>query len=503
MIRFLTPLLLLAAAVSASSFELETRADSTVVFNPASLVIEDAKMGADIQISLKTAPARGEVATVYFEAPGLQLGACTLQFTQTNFNVPQPLRVIAGGGNDTSFTLTAQVYAPKSTFHLCKDTAKVTRKAYPSAVCQSTGDPHFKTFDGKSYNYQAIGVQYLVKSPTFVLQTDQQPCNTGVTCNRAFAIQFGSSAIKLTAIKNSYNTMEVTSLTPSITGITATANAAKNQYQISLSDGTSITTTITPWNGVYYMDASIVASGSQFNKTDGLCGNFNQNANDDALKPELFAVPAADNILATGKPLSITLPVPPNSEVCTIPDLANIPAQFVYNLGDFANGVDTTEADSTGFKKINMKSRYVDPKTSSQNYKDNRQEYDFRRRQSEGREDRETVVRRKRAVTQWKAEKLCGKIRKLDKWCSENVDVEYYVQSCIEDYKLTGDRSFGLQARRSFLAACGGRAARRARFLKNKKDRKQMFGQSGDLHRKREKETQPDPEDTEEMGYMF
>ncbi|KAJ3203544.1 hypothetical protein HDU67_010139, partial [Dinochytrium kinnereticum] len=67
-----------------------------------------------------------------------------------DYKTPRKIRVIGGGSDKTTdYRLNAHFFSLGSASHLAKDSVAVTRKAHPSAGCYSSGDPHYKTFDGR------------------------------------------------------------------------------------------------------------------------------------------------------------------------------------------------------------------------------------------------------------------------------------------------------------------------------------------------------------------
>ena len=45
-------------------------------------------------------------------------------------------------------------------------------------MCVATGDPHYTSFDGKHFNFYALGCFWLLKTPKIKIQTKlEQVCN--------------------------------------------------------------------------------------------------------------------------------------------------------------------------------------------------------------------------------------------------------------------------------------------------------------------------------------
>ncbi|KAJ3113086.1 hypothetical protein HDU96_003794 [Phlyctochytrium bullatum] len=449
---------LLAASAAAQS--------SKIVFDKTSLEIEDANGGAELSVSLAEAPS--SVATVYLEAPGLQLSDCKLSFDKDNFKTPKKIRVIGGGSDKaTSFTLNAQIFSPNSGINLAKGSVSIKRKPIPAANCFSTGDPHYKTFDGKYYSAQGEGTYYLVKSSQgLVIQTDQKKCAPGVTCNNAVAIQYGSSVVTLTpASKTDYTKLKLNLLTKSSEGISASGCQDASQFQLNLADGSVVTASIHPWNNVYYIDVAVTIAGIHRGKTDGLCGSFNGNANDDAANPGGYNVPSHENIFTTGKGINLSVAVPPVSQVCKIPQLGSDSitggdsGSVVYVPGSLIPiSINVPSADAV--------KEYVDASIEFAAKKINEQ-----------------LAATRVQVSGNMAATYCAAIREADASCNTVVDVNYFVGACAADLAMSGDLGTVAKVRKAFLSACASRITCDSRFESDANAAMALFNKASNLFR--------------------
>ncbi|XP_035218784.1 SCO-spondin-like, partial [Stegodyphus dumicola] len=155
------------------------------------------------------------------------------------------------------------------------------------ARCSSTGDPHYTTFDGLSYEFLGSCPYYLVYHTDFTIVQESGPCPASASSEPATESMFCTLAIKIAylgdslilqpGIKMSFNEKEV-SLPFSAIGFNA-AMVSDIFLRVILQNGVSVL-----WDGEnrIYVDAP----PTLFGQTMGLCGTFNHNQNDDFQTPE-------------------------------------------------------------------------------------------------------------------------------------------------------------------------------------------------------------------------
>ncbi|XP_075237780.1 hemolectin [Lycorma delicatula] len=169
------------------------------------------------------------------------------------------------------------------------------------ARCESIGDPHYTTFDGRHFNFMGKCSYYLVKSDNFSIEAENIACDGAVSeamgfsyadlkgypsCTKAVAIKLldndGKQLVvqlkqgKLIYINN--EEQDVLHKTISINDLHI-RHASSIFLQVKLPNGIVVW-----WDGQtrVYIDAPPLIEG----KTQGLCGTFTYMQKDDFLTPE-------------------------------------------------------------------------------------------------------------------------------------------------------------------------------------------------------------------------
>ncbi|KAF4523151.1 hypothetical protein B566_EDAN002407 [Ephemera danica] len=122
--------------------------------------------------------------------------------------------------------------------------------------CWAMGDPHYRTFDNKRFDFMGQNTYYLVKDLEFIVEVEHRVCGnpaSGVTCTKSVTVRAEHFKINLLQKR------EVT-----INGRSVTVPWSDRGIEISA----------TPENHV---------TG---NRLKGLCGSYNGNTNDDFKLPD-------------------------------------------------------------------------------------------------------------------------------------------------------------------------------------------------------------------------
>jgi len=168
------------------------------------------------------------------------------------------------------------------------------------STAYAVGDPHYRTFDGKSFDYQITGEFILARHMNNIeLQNKQVVCpNPAVRCNVAaavvtknFNIQFRSEWLNdkimvngdLWTRGNQYHNCQWTTL-----DIRTKFYTCNREYRVTYNDmkvgsGCQIYGTMNPWSFLYYHNIYFDAPGrwSSGMSMTGLFANFDHNAGDD------------------------------------------------------------------------------------------------------------------------------------------------------------------------------------------------------------------------------
>ncbi|XP_002132784.3 hemocytin-like [Drosophila pseudoobscura] len=163
--------------------------------------------------------------------------------------------------------------------------------------CSAFGDPHYRTFDGKRYDFQGRCLYYLLKTSSRSVEGENIKCSgaideavepspTGHSCTRSIVLRFtlrdgGPTVIKLDQkLHSSVNGEAVTQLPLELGNCEVVLRLASHNFlTVTFDDGLVVW-----WNG--QSTVHIDAPYSYFDNTAGLCGTFNDNTKDDFLTPD-------------------------------------------------------------------------------------------------------------------------------------------------------------------------------------------------------------------------
>ncbi|EDW29183.1 GL18548 [Drosophila persimilis] len=163
--------------------------------------------------------------------------------------------------------------------------------------CSAFGDPHYRTFDGKRYDFQGRCLYFLLKTSSRSVEGENIKCSgaideavepspTGHSCTRSIVLRFtlrdgGPTVIKLDQkLHSSVNGEAVTQLPLELGNCEVVLRLASHHFlTVTFDDGLVVW-----WNS--QSTVHIDAPYSYFDNTAGLCGTFNDNTKDDFLTPD-------------------------------------------------------------------------------------------------------------------------------------------------------------------------------------------------------------------------
>ncbi|ALC44456.1 Hml, partial [Drosophila busckii] len=201
-------------------------------------------------------------------------------------------------------TLRGREFKPEATVKkncntcTCKDGQWKCTDDKCGARCGAIGDPHYQTFDGKRYDFMGKCSYYLVKSGNLSVEAENVACSGAVSealsyaapddpsCTKSVTIRFllrdgTPTTIKLDQGLNTVVNDKPIAKLPKMLGIgeVLIRRASSTFLTVEFAGGIRVW-----WDGVsrVYIDAPPSMRG----ETQGLCGTFNSNTQDDFLTPE-------------------------------------------------------------------------------------------------------------------------------------------------------------------------------------------------------------------------
>ncbi|XP_041368567.1 uncharacterized protein LOC121382945 isoform X2 [Gigantopelta aegis] len=247
----------------------------------------------------------GRVANqlVFGGKPPLDDACCDVTFTDINWRESRSVRVIAkrdslvDGDHTRLVHFKYRVTSDNSTTPALTTVQSFNLSVIDGdrrAVCKSVGDPHITTFDGRYYNnfYEGEFVLYRHKTLSYEVRSFYRSCRGKASCNCAVSVKSGDDVIvidrcgpratstkKIPLMVKLYKKGE---LTPG-TRIRRMAGGLK--YKIFLPTGTVVTVRVDR-SLTNYLNIWIKPSSTDFNNTEGLCGNFDSKEDNDFVKSD-------------------------------------------------------------------------------------------------------------------------------------------------------------------------------------------------------------------------
>ncbi|RVE63080.1 hypothetical protein OJAV_G00164860 [Oryzias javanicus] len=204
--------------------------------------------------------------------PDLSLSSCVLVLSQTPYRPKSPLNP------SSSQNFLWNGYSPEPVQVLVRDV--------PSAYCYAFTDPHMITFDGRYYENYQIGTFVLYKSSLWALEVHvrQWECGSLVhaaSCVCGVVARDGGDAVALDmcdgVMGETQPQLTVKSGDPSRNSIRISESYGGRKVTMTFPSGAFVRADVSGWG----MSLTLRAPGSDRTHTEGLCGTFDGDPDND------------------------------------------------------------------------------------------------------------------------------------------------------------------------------------------------------------------------------
>ena len=152
-----------------------------VDFNPEQLAVFDQLFhGEKISLKLRNQPASDLTVHVRTENRFRISGPCSLKFTPQNFDKAQEIILSANAPipatGRTNITIVFE--SCDQSINGRTQVYQIVHRAQETRKCSVTGDPHYRTWDGRAFSTQDSGLFSVIQSDRITVQAEFYKCHT-------------------------------------------------------------------------------------------------------------------------------------------------------------------------------------------------------------------------------------------------------------------------------------------------------------------------------------